>query len=71
MEVLRHKLLAHVQAKVLRREWCGTEGWFSAVEVGPGRQNWRRVGLVLFLLLLVGIWPRRKLDYFVEIVKER
>ena len=34
MEVLRHKLLAHVQAKVLRREWCSAEGWFSAVEAG-------------------------------------
>ena len=22
--------LAHVRAKVLRREWCGAEGWFSA-----------------------------------------
>ena len=32
MEVLRHKLLAQVQAKVLRREWGCAEGWFSAVE---------------------------------------
>ena len=26
--------LAHVQAKVLRREWGGAEGWFSVVEAG-------------------------------------
>ena len=26
--------LAHVQAKVLRREWGVAQGWFSAAEAG-------------------------------------
>ena len=34
MEMLRHYQLAHVQAKVLRREWGGAEGWFSVEEAG-------------------------------------
>ena len=32
--MLRHYQLAHVQAKVLRREWGGAEGWLSVEEAG-------------------------------------
>ena len=34
VEMLRHYQLAHVQAKVLRREWGSAEGWFSVEEAG-------------------------------------
>ena len=40
--------LAHVQAKVLRREWGGAEGWFSVEETGAWATELvsGRVGLV-------------------------
>ena len=52
-------VLAHVQAKVLRPEWGGAEGWFSVVEAGAWATELVRVELVVFLLSLDGIWPRR------------
>ena len=71
MEVLRHKLLAHVQAMVLQREWCGAEGWFSAVEAGAWATELAsgRVGRVPALAW----WhlAEESFDCFVEIVKEK
>ena len=70
MEVLLHKLPAHVQAKVLRREWGDAEGWFSAVETGAWATELAsgRVGRVPALAW----WyvAEESFDFFVEIVKE-
>ena len=71
MEVLRHWLLAHVQAKVLRREWGGAEGWFSVVEAGAWATELASGRVDRVPALAWWHLAKESFDCFVKIAKEK